>query len=115
MIYSVWNKDSNLYDYYEGQGALGSGVFAPSLPRRSGHKLGLTPEEAARKLPRAARKLGSGPVAQGLVASKEALGFFGDTDTLIRLAVFGLVGYLVWTRVLSPEQQTRVKSKLRSK
>jgi hypothetical protein len=95
--YSTWNESKGAWDYYQAQGDLRAGVFAEDAPRRIGHRLGLTPEEAARSLPASARHVGSGPTAQGMVASRNGgLGAFEITP--LTLIVGAGIAWLAWKK-----------------
>jgi len=71
MLYSVWNSGARGYDYYEAPGNLTDGV-APRRNLRAGHQLGITPEEAAPRLPVGARKVGRGEFPRGTIATAGA-------------------------------------------
>ncbi len=109
-MYSVWNDPHKRWDYYEAMGHL-KGGFAPKPRIPTGNRLGVAPDDAARPLPAGAKLVGSGQLARGMIASrKSALGFFGfDTGTLMRFAVYGAIGYVVWTMVLSGPQKAKVR------
>ena len=65
MIYSVWNGAG--FDYYDGPDKTKD----PSVPSHLGGKsgqLGVVSEEAAWPLPNGAMKVGSGPMARGMIA-----------------------------------------------
>lgn len=92
--YSVWNYDTKRYDYYV-DGAR-SGTHAPAPPRARGPKgdLGATPDQSAWPLPKTARKVGSGSVARGRVAS---LGDFTDLGpSAIMLGLAGIALYFAF-------------------
>jgi hypothetical protein len=67
--YSTWNPRTLNWDYWRAMGDTGlrAGVIAKP-PRLSTRKLGLAPEEATRRLPAGAKRIGSGDVARGQVA-----------------------------------------------
>lgn|SRR5678815_4925691 len=68
-MYSCWNQGAGVFDYYE-DGRQQASVNAPSpdhIPTRS---LGATIDQACWPLPPDAKKVGSGAVAIGRVASK---------------------------------------------
>lgn len=109
MLYSTWNETKSQWDYYEAMGKLDSGVFAPRPSMPMGNRLGLAPSEAERSLPAGAKYVGSGELARGLVASRKTLGFLGDTGTLMKFAVYGAVGYVVWTMLMSEPQKKKVR------
>lgn len=109
-IYSRWNPRSLKYDYFQAMGDLRAGVFAdtPRLP--AGHKFGLTPEEATRVIPPGARPIGTGDFPRGMIAGRNSsLGSFGDAGTLVRMAMYGGIGWLAWKFVMSPGQKRATK------
>lgn len=89
-IYSVYNYDRRLYDYYEGPGPSGTHAGAPPLLSLGG--IGATPDAAAWRLPAGSRKIGSGEMPRGRIAS---LGEFRAGDGL-KLGMLGLSAYLAW-------------------
>ncbi len=94
MRYSVYNVDSKLYDYFEGPGPSGTHAKAP--PVRTGSKLGPAPEQAAWPLPMSAKRVGSGPLAQGRIATTTpglGLGDFGPSGGIVGL---GIAAYVAW-------------------
>lgn len=111
MKYSVWNTATATYDYYEAPGTLRAGVIAPTPRLPSGGRLGLAPQRAGRPLPVGAVLTGSGPYAQGMVATRNggALGdFFGmDIGELAKFGVIAAGAWLLWTRVLSPTHRRK--------
>lgn len=70
MRYSVWDYQKKQYDHYVAPGSLRDGVFAPHPNYGHSHRLGLSPDSAARRLPSGAKYIGSGPRAAGLIASR---------------------------------------------
>jgi hypothetical protein len=92
-LYSVWNPGVHAYDYYQGMGAaLRDGVFAEPATRRQGSAIGLTPDEAADRLPSGAKKVGSGDVAKGTIAS---LGAAPENSTTA-LLLLGVAALILW-------------------
>jgi hypothetical protein len=70
MLYSVMNTKSRQYDYYE-TGEAESSWHAPPAPRaRAATALGAVPEDAAWPLPSGARRVGSGEMARGRIATR---------------------------------------------
>jgi len=112
-LYSVWNPNHVGFDYYEADADLREGVIAntPNLP--SAGRLGLTPEEASAQLPPGARPAGQGSSPKGIIATRKggypAMGdLLGlDSDTVIKGALLVGVGWLIWTKLLSPTQRRR--------
>ncbi len=114
--YSVWNPSAGVWDYYQAQGDLRAGVFAPPARMGSAHRLGMSPEEAERTLPVGATLVGRGPQAVGMVAGRKPLGFLGlEGSTLFRMAVIGGIGYAVWKYALSPERKKKARAYLRGR
>lgn len=103
MRYSVWNGSG--YTYYEAPGSLRDGVFAAPPRIQSIRKLGVAPEEAAARLPAAAKVIGSGPYPMGTIATRNGNAVLGALDfdsgvvkTLTLLALGYAVYRLVGTR-----------------
>lgn len=109
MRYSVWNPASRTFDYYmtsEVQpvhtpaarhvpvAGLGANVAVAGVGL---HRLGVTPEEVAWPLPPAARKVGSGPQAQGRIA---ILGGLETTKGTVTIAAVLVAAYLIGKKVL---------------
>ena len=110
--YSVWDPQMQRYDYYQVVGnALRDGVFAPEpmhLMNVREHKagLGVTVDQAARKLPAGAQLVGHGESARGLIATRtpaaggmglgDVLGFDTRTVGTIALIVAGIYAYKRW-------------------
>jgi hypothetical protein len=98
MLYSVWNYDTKAYDYYQGSGPKGAHAGAPPI-RRSRSELGATPEQASWRVPSDARKVGSGDMPQGRIATIGGVSSLGD-DALFSnpasLAVMAVIAYLAW-------------------
>ena len=87
--YSVYNYSSRLYDYYQDNATTETHAGAPPVIALSG--VGETPEGAAWRVPADARKVGSGPLPMGRIASMGDLG----TD-LPRLGIMVGLAYLAW-------------------
>lgn len=84
MIYSVYNYATRLYDYY--QAGQPTGTHAPNPPTSLvASPLGDTPDAAAWRLPPGAKKIGSGELARGRVAS------FGDSSSLLSSSKLPLI------------------------
>ena len=98
MIYSVWNQGANAYDYYESSERQHT-LNTPSPNHISVKELGATIDQAAWPLPSAARKVGSGKLAKGRVASRGGvrlpLGATMDSNTVVMLG-FGIAAFLLW-------------------
>jgi hypothetical protein len=95
MIYSVWDNGARRYDYYEGGKATATHAGAP--PRASSSSLGATPEQAAWPLPPGARRVGSGDLARGRVASLD--GNDGGGVDIKMAVIYGAIGYLLWRSI----------------
>lgn len=99
MIYSVYDHDRKVYDYYEGPGPSGTHATAPPSPLAQS-QLGATVEQGAWKVPPGAKKIGSGDMPIGRVA---AMGGLGDLviggQTVSRLAIIGVIAYFAWKKL----------------
>ena len=86
MLYSVLNRNTRQYDYYQTPEA--DPWHAPPPPRaKSPSALGAVPEEAAWPLPASARHIGTGECAQGRIATKRAaLPGMGDIEPALEVA-----------------------------
>jgi hypothetical protein len=97
VSYSTWNPATAQWDYWTAMGGpnLRGGVIAPA-PRLRNGRLGIAPEDAARPLPMTAVKVGSGPIARGLVAHRGmgAMGAF-DVDPML-LAIYATAAYFAY-------------------
>jgi hypothetical protein len=88
--YSVWNNGTRSYDYYATSGV--PEIHAGAPPRVRTGALGATPDQAAWPLPAGARRVGSGDVPQGRIAS---LG--GDSAVGIpSVIIYAAIGYFAW-------------------
>jgi hypothetical protein len=92
MRYSVYNYDRHAYDYYETPGAGGTHAGSPPAPRSIG-EIGAPVDRAAWKLPAGAKKVGSGFLAQGRIASLGGADASWDSTTMIAYAA---VAYVAW-------------------
>lgn len=92
MIFSVWNYATKAYDYYEGGNASGTHAPTPPTPLLSS-PIGMSPEESAWRVPVGARKVGSGTVARGRVAS---LGGIEDSIGIPSIAIPIAIGVAAW-------------------
>jgi hypothetical protein len=92
--FSVFNPQSGGYDYYQATGkSLASGVFAPIPNRKLGKPLGLTPEEAAERLPSGARLVGRGAMPQGTIATLGGSDTFDMPPTWLLIAAAGFIAW----------------------
>jgi hypothetical protein len=96
MVYSVWNKGTQSFDYFEGLGSLVDG----QLPKRTligRRQLGMTPEESSARLPAGARKIGSGEFAKGVIATRGGVGLgfdLGGPSMKVILAALGVIWFI---------------------
>lgn len=104
MIYSCFNQAAGLYDYFEdAEGMPVNGDLPiPSLPSIAG-KVGVPAIQAGRPLPHAARHVGRGFTARGILVNCERRGALGDEKSdaawppLWKWAVaLSLAGVVVW-------------------
>lgn len=94
MNYSVWNNGTRKYDYFTAPGT--PEIHAGAPPRVRGSDLGATPEQAAWPLPLGARRVGSGELPRGRIASLgDSGGGLFDID-LKKSVIYGIAGYLLW-------------------
>jgi len=99
ITYSVWNYGTRSYDYYTAPGAPATHAGRP--PVRGGSSLGAAPEQAAWPLPAGARKVGSGPLPKGRIASTSggiSLGGLGAVDLSDPVTVGAVIvlSYVAW-------------------
>lgn len=94
MLYSVWDADAKVYNYFESS-------LATSKTPNNVTDLGATIESAIGTLPPGAKAVGSGPLARGKIVN--ATGFVGlagfdamdsPMKTAVLLGIAGLI-YLV--------------------
>jgi len=90
--YSVYDYTRHAYDYYEGPGPGGTHAGSPTSPRAVGD-LGSAPGSASWKLPMGARKVGSGEMPQGRIASLDGADELSNPTTLLALAALAYVGW----------------------
>lgn len=97
MIYSRWRPDTGGYDYFQAAERRGLGDDLPT-PRLKSGKLGVASTSAGRPIPAGARRIGSGPIAKGVIAPLDTRGLamaglslsLGSVGTFL---VGGLAGY----------------------
>lgn len=95
MRYSVFDYGRQVYDYYETPDA--GGTHAPAAPIRGRTQLGATVDQAAWKLPLSARKIGSGNMPIGRIATLGGGGILGDVpDNTMKLGLVAGLAYLAW-------------------
>lgn len=102
MIYSKWKPSVGGYDYFDVPSMqFGLGDDLPTPKHVSETKLGIPSTEAGRAIPSGARRVGSGPLAKGLIAPLDRTGLLSgvglDTTTLTSPPVLlvGAVGLLL--------------------
>lgn len=93
MIYSVFKYGPALYDYYEAAGSSATHAGAPPAPMRG--TIGAVPEAATWRLPMGARKIGSGPLPRGRIASTGSPAL-GDLGELAGIGIWIGLGYVAW-------------------
>jgi hypothetical protein len=99
-VYSVYDYNTGLYDYYEG--GVGS-IPATGRYRKptSQSRFGASPEALAAPLPAMAKKIGSGDAPRGIIASRGGALFGGLSLVGVDLLWLGVglgVGWYVWGR-----------------
>jgi hypothetical protein len=95
ITYSVWNPATRAYDYYQAHGP--AATHAPNPPAVAGSsELGATPDEAAWRLPPGARKVGTGELPRGRIAT---LGGADDVRPVPPYLLWAALGLVAW-RVL---------------
>ncbi len=98
MLYSVWRPDARKYDYYETPHNTADDPQATHL--RATSALGADDVGGAWPVPVAARKIGSGALAKGMVGSFEGgggvLGGLTDGIGLGTLILGGVAAYGAW-------------------
>jgi hypothetical protein len=94
--YSVFDVNTKRYSYYEGTGP--GGTHAGTPPIRAHADIGATPDQAAWIVPVGARKVGSGELPKGRIASFGGGGALGDFsgDGVVKAGVVGFLAYLAW-------------------
>lgn len=90
--YSVYDYTRHAYDYYEAPGPGGTHAGSPPAPRGVGD-LGAAPGRASWKLPAGARKVGSGEMPQGRIASLDGADELTSPTGLLAIAA---LGYVAW-------------------
>lgn len=92
MRYSVYNYGRHAFDFYEAPGAGGTHAGSPPVPRAVG-EIGAPPERATWRLPAGAKKVGSGFLPQGRIASLSGADASWDPTTLVAYAA---IAYVAW-------------------
>lgn len=93
--YSTYDYTTKLYTYWEGAGPGGTHAGAP--PIRAHKPLGASPDQASWLLPVGARKVGTGALPRGRIATigGGALGDIGESSTG-KIALLAGAAYLAW-------------------
>jgi hypothetical protein len=95
--YSVYDYTRRVYDYYDGPGPGGTHAGSPPRPREvlgdDGRPQGAPPTRAAWKLPLGAKKVGSGELPQGRIASLDGADLFSDPSSLL---LYGAIALVAW-------------------
>lgn len=68
MTYSVWNTQTEKYDYYEAPANIDQLPVPEHLRKAWTSKIGTTADDAGWTLPAEARYIGSGPSAKGMIS-----------------------------------------------
>jgi hypothetical protein len=92
MRYSVYDYTRRVYDYYDAPGPGGTHAGSPPMLRPLG-ELGVSPDRASWSLPMGARKVGSGDLPRGRIASLGGADLMADP---MRLGVYAILAYLGW-------------------
>jgi len=89
--YSVYDYTRRAYDYYEAPGPGGTHAGSPPVVR-SLAGAGASPESASWKLPLGARKVGTGEMPQGKIASLSGADGLDSTH----LIAYAVAAYVAW-------------------
>lgn len=90
--YSVYDYTRRAYDYYEAPGPGGTHAGSPPPPHVVGD-LGAAPGGASWRLPGGARKVGSGEMPVGRIASLDGADAFSDP---MRVVMYAALAYVAW-------------------
>lgn len=97
MTYSVWDPAARTYLYYEDGVNDPRPPVAKHLPSR---ELGVASGNAGWPLPTSAKLVGKGPVAKGMIATRNQAGALGDVSLSQRnwliIGGFGLAAWGLW-------------------
>lgn len=94
MRYSVYDYTRRAYDYYDAPGPGGTHAGAPPKARPFGD-IGAPPSRAAWRLPLGAKKVGSGQMPQGRIASLDGADSSWSLTDAIAYAVLAYVGWRI--------------------
>ncbi len=92
MKFSVYNYGSKSYDYYDDGKPSSTHAGAPPYTQLAG-TIGKTPEGAAWRLPVGAKKVGSGELPRGRIAS---LGGISSGSDVVKYGVLAVAAYFAW-------------------
>lgn len=97
MVYSIYDYDRQVYDYYTGSGPKGTHASSPPKTYLKS-ALGATPEQAAWRLPADAVKVGTGILPRGRIASTGASAGLGGVDLATggKIAIALAIAYAAW-------------------
>jgi len=93
MIYSVFDHNRGVYDYYEGAGPGGTHAGSPALSPTRSQDVGKAPVHAAWRLPPGAKRVGSGEFPQGSIASLSGV---DSASGGIPFLGYAAIAYLAW-------------------
>lgn len=96
MRYSVYDYTRRAYDYYEAPGPKGTHAGSPPKPAvvspRQVGDIGAAPESASWRLPMGARKVGSGEMPIGRIASLSGSDAFSSPSVLL----YAALAFVAW-------------------
>lgn len=78
MIYSRWRPDTGGYDYFETAERYALADDLPTPPILGASAIGISSLKCGRPIPSAARPIGSGRFAKGVIAPISRTGLSGD-------------------------------------
>jgi predicted transglutaminase-like cysteine proteinase len=94
-IYSVFDYNRGMYDYYKGPAGTIPATGRFRKPRRA-LRFGVVPEDIAAPLPFSAQKIGTGKEPRGLIAARGFSGVSLVDAPWKKAAVGGAAGLLLW-------------------
>lgn len=103
MIYSKWRPDRGGYDYFQAAERRGLGDDLPTPRLRPVGPIGVPSTSAGRPMPSGVRRVGSGPIARGVIAplDRRGLAFAGFEQMpsppvlLALLGIGGVAGFII--------------------
>jgi hypothetical protein len=100
MQYSVYDHGSRLYTYYQDGRTEGTHAGAPSV--LASGKIGVPPDAGAWRLPLGAKKVGTGELPRGRIASRGggplAAVDLGSPQNMVVAIGVGYLAYLAWRK-----------------